>query len=104
PRGSGRSAAGRWEFQNPESSEALPKPTSDPCDVATCSCRCIPRSPRFEMFQMSHLRIDQEAGGGGEGRTLGLLRQSGNAERATDAHRPVENAGGEVRKPVQLAG
>src|SRR3984893_8082319 len=55
------------------------------------------------MFQMRDLRIDQQAGGGGESRPLGFLRQSGNAERAADTDRPIEDTGGQIGETVQLA-
>ena len=47
---------------------------------------------------MCRLRVDQEAGGDGKGRALGRVRQSGDTERAPDAHRPVENAAGKMVK------
>ena len=40
--------------------------------------------PRFEMFEMSHLRIDEKSSGDGKGRTLGDVRKAGNAERSPD--------------------
>ena len=64
----------------------------------------MPRSPRFEMFEMRRLRIDQQAGGDREGRPLGRLRQPGDAERPADADRPVEDARGELRQAGELAG
>ena len=36
----------------------------------------LPRSPRFEVFKMRRLRIDQEARRHGECRTLGRFRQA----------------------------
>jgi hypothetical protein len=64
----------------------------------------MPRSPRFEMFEMRCLRIDQKPRGNREGRSLGRVRQTRHAERTPDAHRPTENAPGEFRQPGELAG
>ena len=51
--------------------------------------------PRFDVFEMSVLRIDQEARGHRERRALGLVGQPAETERAADPHRPAENPGGE---------
>jgi len=48
--------------------------------------------PRFDMFKMSVLRIDQEARGDREGRALSLVGQAAEAERATDPDRPADVA------------
>ena len=88
---------GQLVFAGPLS-EALPKPSSDPSDVAAGPCRGVPRVPRFVVFVMCCLRIDEEARGGREGRPFGGLRQSGNAERPTDPDRAAENAAS--RAPV----
>src|SRR5262244_1302468 len=87
-----RSATGRWVEIGafPGSSEALEKPSSDPIDVAAGPCHATPRFPRFEVFEMRRLRVDQEAGRDREGRALGVLRQSADAERPPDAHRASE--------------
>ena len=37
------------------SSEALAKPSSDPCEIAARSCHRVPRWPRFEVFEMRRL-------------------------------------------------
>src|SRR5579883_3321201 len=93
---------GDWENKRDDSSEALPKPASDSCDVASGSLRCSPRLALLEMFQMRYLRIDQKAGRGGEGRALGFLRQSGDPEWPANADRPIEDASGEIGKPAEL--
>src|SRR5712691_13183294 len=85
-----------------ESSEALAKPSSDPCDIAA-PCRRVPRSPRFEMFEMRRLQVDQQTRHDGECRTLGFLGQPGNAERPADPNRTAENLRGEPRQPGELA-
>src|ERR1700722_9502704 len=85
------------------SSEALAKPSSDPGDVAAGSRHEMPRFPRFEVFEMRRLRIDQEAGRDREGRALGVLRQAADAERPADSYRARENAGGELGQAGELA-
>src|SRR5262249_6891167 len=99
--GSGRSAAGRWECAI-ESSEALAKPSSDPCDIAAPCCR-VPRSPRFEMLKMRRLRIDQQSRRDGKCGPLCFLRQSGHAERSPDPHRTAQNLRGELGHAGELA-
>ena len=74
------------------SSEALAQPSSDPGDVAAGPCQSVPRLPRFEMFEMRHLRINQQTRRDGEGRALGHFRQAGNAERPADRNRPARYA------------
>ena len=66
-------------------------------------CHQVPRSPRFEVFKMRGLRIDQQAGRHGEGRALGLFRKAGDAERAADADRAAEDARGKLGEAGELA-
>src|SRR5262245_15186292 len=99
--GSGRSATARWACRI-ESSEALAKPLADPCDIAA-PCHRVPRSSRFEMFEMCRLRINQQPRRNGECRSLRFVGQSGNAERPADPHRPAEHLRGKLRKAGQLA-
>src|SRR5258708_28936395 len=99
--GSGRSATARWECRV-ESSEALAKPSSDPCDVAA-PCGRVPRSSRFKMLKMCRLRIDQQSRRDVKRRSLRFFGKSPDAERPADPHRAAENARGARRKPVQLA-
>src|SRR4029079_15424978 len=61
------------------SSEALSKPSSDPSEIAVSPCPELPRMPRFDVFKMSVLRIDQEARGHRERGALGLVGQPGGA-------------------------
>src|SRR4051794_37575229 len=87
-----------------ESSEALPQPSSDPCEISACSCRRMPRSPRFEMFEMHRLRIDEQTRRHRKGRSFGFLRQPRNAERPADAHGPAENLPGQLHQSGELTG
>src|SRR5258708_25488671 len=81
------------EGDGKDSSEALTKPSSDFSEIAVCPCPELPRMPRFDVFKMSVLRIDQKTGGNRERRALGLAGQPAKAERTADAHRPAENLG-----------
>src|SRR6204780_1034778 len=49
------------------SSEALAKPSSALSEIAVSPCPELPRMPRFDVFKMSVLGIDQEARGKREG-------------------------------------
>src|SRR5215831_16316444 len=85
-------------------SEALPEPSPDSCEVTVRPCHQLPRSPRFEMFEMRRLGIDEQPGGSGESRAFGGLRQAGYAERAPDPRLAAENARGELGHAGELAG
>ena len=65
-----------WEL----GSEAFAQPSSDPCHVTARSCHQLPRSPRFEVFKMCRLRVDQQARRHGESRALGRFRQARRAQ------------------------
>src|SRR5262245_49982987 len=84
------------------SSEALAKPSSDLSEIAVSPCPELPRMPRFDVFTMSVLRIDQEACGHRERGALGLVGQPAEAERTADPNRPVENACSEFDGAGQL--
>src|SRR5271165_4422684 len=99
----GRSATGRIVDRVWGPSEALAKPSSDPCDITIGPCHRPPRCPRFEMFKMRRLRVDQQAGCDREGRAFRRVGKPGKAERPADAHRAIENARGEVAQAVELA-
>ena len=58
--------------------------------------------PRFDVFEMCVLRIDQQARGHRERGTLGLIGQPAEAERAADPDRPVENVGSEFDSTGEL--
>src|SRR5579863_5575140 len=87
-----------------DSSEALAKPSSDFAKIAVGPCPQLPRVPRFDMFEMSVLRVDQKAGGHSEGCALGLVGKAAEAERATDSNRAVENTCGEFQRSGELTG
>ena len=53
---------------------------------------------------MRNLRIDQQAGRYRESRSPRLLGQPGDAERPSDANRPLENLRRKVGKAGELAG
>src|SRR5262249_4048818 len=80
------------------SSEALAKPSSDPCDISG-PCHQLPRMPRFEMFVVCRLGVDKQAGGDAERRTLGRFMQPRDAERTADADRTAQDARGQLRGP-----
>src|SRR6202041_2520895 len=75
------------------SSEALTKPSSDLSEIAVSPCLQLPRMPRFDVFKMSVLRIDQEARRHRERRALGLVGEPAKAERTADSYRTAENSG-----------
>ena len=58
--------------------------------------------PRFDMFKMSVLRIDQEPRGNRERRALGLIGQPAEAERTADPHRTAEDLGCKLDKSGEL--
>src|SRR5271169_401268 len=90
------------EWAGKDSSEALTKPSSDFSEIAVSPCSELPRMPRFDVFKMSVLGIDQEPGGNREGRALRLVGQPAEAERATDSDRPVEDPGGKLKGSGEL--
>src|SRR5665213_446503 len=94
----------RKKFQGcgKDSSEALTKPSSDFSEITVSPCPELPRMPRFDVFKMSVLRIDQEAGGNRERRALRLIGQPAEAERTADPHRAAENAGGKLGEAGEL--
>src|SRR6185437_1043752 len=87
-----------------QSSEALAKPSSDLSEITVRPCLELPRMPRFDMFEVSVLRVDQQAGRRREGSGLGLVGKAAEAERTADTHRPVEDLGGELRDTGELRG
>jgi hypothetical protein len=60
--------------------------------------------PRFDVFKMSVLRIDQETRGNREGRALRLIRQPAKTERAANTDRPAENLGCKFENAGELRG
>src|SRR5258708_6059076 len=90
------------EWVEKDSSEALAKPSSDLSEITVGPCPELPRMPRFDVFKMSVLRIDQEARRDRERRALHLIGQPAETERAADPHRPAENPGGKFGKAGEL--
>src|ERR1700760_1324334 len=86
-----------------DSSEALTKPSTDFSKIAVGPCLQLPRVSRFDMFEVSVLRINQKAGGHRERGAFGLVGKPAEAERAADAHRAVEDSGGEFQRSRELA-
>ena len=60
--------------------------------------------PRFDMFEMGVLRVDQQPRGNREGGALGLVGQAAKTERAADADRAVQDTGGEFDRAGELRG
>src|ERR1700712_3563418 len=82
-----------------DSSEALAKPSSDLSEIAVSPCPELPRMPRFYVFKMSVLRIDEETRGHCERRALRLVGQPAKAERPANPHRAAENLACEFGDP-----
>src|SRR5262245_22869177 len=72
-------------------SEPLAQPASDLAEVAVGAGRRAPLRMRHGELEMCELRVDQEAGRHCEGRALGLVRQTAEAERTADARGAVED-------------
>src|SRR5580692_5054549 len=87
-----------------DSSEALTKPSSDFPKIAVGPCPELPRVPRFDMFEVSVLRVDQKAGRHRKGCALGLVGKTAETERTADSHRAVEDSGGKFQRARELAG
>ena len=60
--------------------------------------------PRFDMFVVNILRVDEESGGHRERGVLRLVGQPAEAERTSDPHGPAENLGAEFDEAGQLRG
>src|SRR5579864_6988981 len=87
-----------------KSSEALTKPLSDAGEIAARAVHQIPPAARLEVLEVRRLRINQQTRRRGECRAFGRIGQPGDAERPSAAHRPAENAGGELGQSVELTG
>src|SRR5258708_3491321 len=85
-----------------DSSEALTKPSADFSEVAVSPCPKLPRMPRFDVLQMSVLRIDQQARRNRERRALRLIGQPAKPERTADPHRAAENPGRQFKGSGEL--
>src|ERR1700736_446560 len=90
------------EWVGKDSSEALAKPSSDLSEIAIGPCLELPRMPRFDVFKMSVLGVDQQTRGHRERRALRLIGQPAKAERTADTHRAAENLGGKFDKAGEL--
>src|SRR5262245_26663734 len=84
-------------------SETFAQPSSDPGHVAPRPCPVLPRMPRFEVFEVCRLGIDQKPSESREGRRLGDVRKAGDAERTPERHRTAEDMRGEIRQTGELA-
>src|SRR5262245_7727605 len=96
-----RRPARSYDGQSPL--EALAKPSSHPREITFRPGHELSRAPRFELFEMRHLGVDQEPGRDRECRTFGSLGQSRDAERPAHAHPARENARGGLGQPRELA-
>src|SRR5258708_10962713 len=92
------------ECDGKDSSEALAKPSSDLSEITVSPCPQLPRMPRFDVFKMSVLRVDQKTAGNRERRALRFAGQPAKAERTADAHRPAEDLGCKFGKAGELRG
>src|SRR5215475_12277783 len=87
------------------SSEALAKPSSNLSEIAAVGpCSELPRMPRFDMFELSVLRVDQKPGGDRERRGLRLTGQPAKAKRPADADRTAEYLSCEFDEAGELRG
>src|SRR6185437_6962252 len=85
-----------------QSSEALAKPSSDLSEITVRPCLELPRMPRFDMFEVSVLGVDQQARRRRKGGGLRLVGQPAETERTADTDRPVENLDGEFGDTGEL--
>src|SRR6266568_968095 len=83
--------------------EAFAKPSSHPREIAFGPRHERSRAPRFDLFEMRHLRIDQKPGRDRERRAFGGFGQAGDAERTADPHPASEDAGGDLGQARELA-
>src|SRR5438105_15090232 len=91
-----------WIGKN--SLKAFAKPSPDLSEVAVSPSLELPRMPRFDVFEMGVLRVDQQPRGDRERSALGLGGQSAKAERTADPHRPAENLACELHNAGKLGG
>src|SRR4029450_7968418 len=103
-----------------EGSEAFAQPSSDPCHVTARSCHQLPRTPRFEVFEMRCLWVDKQAcrhrkgrpfSRFGEtrpapprkGRPFTRFGQTSHAQGTTYSYGTPQDARGEISESVELA-
>src|SRR5262249_13259507 len=89
-------------FRGP--SETLAKPSSDASEIPARAGHELPLTPRFEMFEMRRLRVDEQARCDRKGRAPSRLRRAGNAEWTSEPHRTSNHPGRQFRQAVELAG
>ena len=63
----------------------------------------MPRSPRFEVFEMGCLRIDKQSGRNRKGRPFCRFRQTGKTKRTANPDGAPQNARGKIGETRQLA-
>src|SRR5215469_2455285 len=60
--------------------------------------------PRFKMFEMRRLWVDEQARRDRKGRSLGRIRSAGDPQRAPKPYWAAEQPGRQFRQSVELAG
>src|SRR4029453_13243259 len=85
-----------------EGSEAFAQPSSDPCHVTARSCHQLPRTPRFEVFEMRCLWGNKRACPPPKGGALSRFRQTGHAQGTTYSYGTPQDAIGEISESVEL--
>src|SRR4051794_30867930 len=103
PRADGRRSDGISGLRK-DSSEAFAKPSPDLSEIAVSPCPKLPRMPRFDMFKMSVLRIDQQARRHRKGCALGLAGQPSETKGSPDPHRTFQDLSCQFGNAGQLRG
>src|ERR1700722_17464642 len=91
-----------FEWVGKNQSKAFAKPSPDLSKVAVSPGLELPGMPRFDVFEMGVLRVDQKPGGNRERRALGLVGQPAETERTADPHRTAENLACKFRNTGEL--
>src|SRR4029453_17212022 len=86
-----------------EGSEAFTQPSSDPCHVTARSCHQLPRTPRFEVFEMRCLWVDKQACRHRKGRPSSRFGQTSHAQGTTYSYGTPQDTRGEISESVELA-
>src|SRR5207237_3794472 len=92
----------KFQWAGKDSSEALAKPSSDLSEITVSPCPELPRMPRFDVFKMSVLRIDEQTRGSRERCALRLTGQPAEPERTADTHRPAAHLGRDFANAGEL--
>src|SRR4029434_7831479 len=82
-----------------EGSEAFAQPSSDPCHVTARSCHQLPRTPRFEVFEMRCLWVDKQACRHRKGRPFSRFGQTSHAQGTTYSYGTPQDASGQISEP-----